>query len=338
MTIKENFSLKNYNTFGIAAKAAKFVEVEKEDELKELLCGDECKNKRRFVLGGGSNVLLTGNFDGLVIKMAIPGITLIDETDDDVIIQAGGGVKWHDLVLYCVERNYGGIENLSLIPGTVGAAPIQNIGAYGQELKDVFHSLRGIYTGNCSEGTFSKDECSFGYRTSVFKEELKDKFIITYVSLKLSKNPVINLEYGYLKSEVEKLGRENYSIKDVSEAVSSIRRNKLPDPEKLGNAGSFFKNPVVSSEAFDNLKIIYPDIIGFDVGGAKFKVAAGWLIEKAGLKGMKVGNTGTHEKQALVIVNYGGATGEEVIKFKNLVKENVYKKFGIELSEEVNII
>lgn len=338
MTIKENFSLKNYNTFHIDAAAYKYAEAESEEDLKELLCDEELKKMRRLVLGGGSNILLSGNFDGLVLKMSVPGINVTEETDEHVIVRAGAGVLWDDLVRYCVDRNYGGIENLSLIPGTAGAAPMQNIGAYGQEVKDVFHSLEGIHTGDCSKEVFTREKCSFGYRTSIFKNELKDKFIITFVSLKLSKNPVINLEYGYLKNEVEKLGKQEYSIKDVSEAVRSIRRSRLPDPEQIGNAGSFFKNPIISKDEFENLKSEYPDIVGYDVGEAQVKVAAGWLIEKAGLKGLKKGNTGTHNKQALVIVNYGGATGGEILKFKDSVKTKIMKKFGIELSEEVNII
>ncbi|MGA9292715.1 MAG: UDP-N-acetylmuramate dehydrogenase, partial [Ignavibacteriaceae bacterium] len=241
-------------------------------------------------------------------------------------------------VLYCVERNFGGIENLSLIPGTVGAAPIQNIGAYGQELKDTFDSLNGLFIDDLTEKTLYKDECRFAYRNSIFKKELKNKFIITNVTLKLSKYPVINISYGTIGEELKKKNPDEITIKDVSEVICEIRKSKLPDPSKIGNAGSFFKNPEISKKKFEELKIKFPGIIGYNTADDMIKIPAGWLIESAGLKEKRVGNTGTHPKQALVIVNYGNSTGEEILNFKDFIKETILERFGIELEEEVNIM
>ena len=338
MNIKENFTLKNYNTFGLDVKAKYFAEVFSNSELKELLSLDNYKSVSKFVLGGGSNILFTKNFEGLVIKISSSEIQIKKEDDDYVFVKASAGVIWHDLVLYCIERNFGGIENLSLIPGTVGAAPIQNIGAYGQELKDVFYSLDGIFKDNLEEKTFYKDECRFAYRNSIFKRELKNKFIVSNITLKLDKNPVPNTSYGAVKEELNKRNLNEITIKDVSEIISAIRMNKLPDPSKIGNAGSFFKNPEISKQKFMDLKTKFPGIIGYNTAGDMFKIPAGWLIENAGLKGKREGNTGTHPKQALVIVNYGNATGKEILRFKDLIKETVLGKYGIELEEEVNIV
>lgn len=338
MKIEKNISLKRYNTFGIDVKAKFFSEISSELQLKEILSANEYKHLPRLILGGGSNVLFTKDFDGLVLKISIPGIEIIKEDEKTVTIKAGAGVIWHELVLFCVERNYGGIENLSLIPGTVGAAPIQNIGAYGQELKDVFVSLNGVYVDNAQSGTFEKSGCKFSYRNGIFKNELKDKFIITYMTIRLSKNPVLNINYGNVKSELEKLGRKNIGIKEVSDVITEIRLSKLPDPSVIGNAGSFFKNPEVSEEKFNQLKEGFNDIIGFKLENDKVKIPAGWLIESCGWKGKKVGNTGSHAKQSLVLVNYGGASGEEVLNLAEEIKKSVYDKFGIKLDEEVNII
>ncbi len=338
MKIQENFSLKKYNTFGIDVKAKVFVEVYSTDELKTILSDSNYKKENKLILGGGSNILFTKNYDGLVIKINSNEISMVDETEDEIIIQASAGVVWHELVLFCVERNFGGIENLSLIPGTVGAAPIQNIGAYGKELKDTFKSLKGIFTDNLKEKIFIKDECEFGYRNSIFKSKLKNKFIITDVSLTLSKHPVLNISYGSIKEELNKLGKENISVGDVSRVVCDIRRSKLPDPEEIGNAGSFFKNPEVTTNKFEKLKEKYPNIVGYKLKNSKMKIPAGWLIEQSGLKGKRIGNTGTHINQALVIVNYGNATGEEILKFKDHVKNEIVKRFGIELEEEVNVV
>jgi UDP-N-acetylmuramate dehydrogenase len=338
MKIEKNISLKSYNTFGIDVEAKFFSEIYNETQLKEILTDDEYKSLPKLILGGGSNVLLTKNFDGLVLKISISGIEIIEENNETVLIKVGAGEIWHKLVLYCVEKNYGGIENLSLIPGTVGAAPMQNIGAYGQEIKDVFENLNGVYIENGKSAVFQKDECKFAYRNSIFKDELKDKFIITNVTLRLSKHPVINSSYGNVKSELDKLGTNHIGIKEVSDVVIKIRQGKLPDPAEIGNAGSFFKNPEVSEEKFNRLKEKFDNIVGYKIENGKVKIPAGWLIESCGWKGKKVGNTGSHAKQSLVLLNYGGASGEEILSLARKIKESVFNKFGIELREEVNII
>ncbi len=338
MNIKENFSLKNYNTFGIDVKAKYFAEVFSTEELKELLSIDKYKSQSKFILGGGSNILFTGDFDGLIIKISSNEIQIIIEDNDSVFVKAAAGVNWHELVLYCVDRNFGGIENLSLIPGKVGAAPIQNIGAYGQELKEVFYSLNGIFIDDIKEKTFYKDDCKFAYRNSIFKKELKDKFIITDVTLKLNKHPLLNTSYGAIEEELKKKNLDEITIKDISKIICDIRISKLPDPAKIGNAGSFFKNPEISKEKFKDLQSKFPALVGYSISDNLVKVPAGWLIESAGLKGKRVGNTGTHPRQALVIVNYGQSDGKEILKFKSLIKKIILEKYGIELEEEVNIL
>jgi UDP-N-acetylmuramate dehydrogenase len=336
--ITENISLKPYNTFGINVLARYFTEIRSEIHLKQILSSHDFSSLSKLIIGGGSNILLSKNYDGLVLKISVPGIEIINEDEENVVIKSGAGVIWHDLVLYAVTRNFGGIENLSLIPGTVGAAPIQNIGAYGQELKDVFDHLEGIYLENNQSARFAKEECRFGYRDSIFKNELKDKFIVTHVALKLSKNPELNLEYGNVRSELEKEKKENYSVKDVSRVICRIRQSKLPDPAKIGNAGSFFKNPEVSEMKYLVIKEKHNDAVGFNLGNGRIKIPAGWFIESCGWKGRVVGNTGTHSSQALVIVNHGDASGQEILNIAREIKESVFKKFGIELKEEVNII
>ena len=333
-----NISLKSYNTFRIDVRAKFFSEIYSEIDLKEILSAEEYKSLPRLILGGGSNILLTKDFDGLVLKISIPGIEIIDENDETVLIKSGAGEIWHKLVLFCVKRNYGGIENLSLIPGTVGAAPMQNIGAYGQEIKDVFENLNGVYVNDGKSATFNKEGCEFAYRNSIFKNELKDEFIITYVTLRLSKHPVVNTSYGNVKSELDELGRDQIGIKDVSDVIIKIRQSKLPDPAEIGNAGSFFKNPEISEEKFNQLKEKFDKIVGFKLENGKIKVPAGWLIESCGWKGKRVGNTGSHAKQSLVLVNYGAASGKEILDLAKKIKESVFDKFDIKLNEEVNII
>ena len=337
MKILENISLKAYNTFGIDVKAETAAHISNENDLKELLGQKEFYTASRLVVGGGSNILLTKDFKGLVIKNEIPGINIVDEDSSTILVEAGAGVEWHKLVMFCVEKNYGGIENLSLIPGSAGAAPIQNIGAYGQELKDVFFSLKGISTRDITEKNYFSQECNFGYRDSIFKNELKNKFIITYITLKLNKNPVVNLNYSAIKSEIEKLNLKNVTIKDVSEAVCRIRESKLPDPAVLGNAGSFFKNPEIDIVKYEELKKEFPDISGHGNNDSMVKLSAAWLIEKCGWKGKRAGCVGSHSKQALVLVNYGGATGKDVLDFAAEIKKSVSNTFGISLHEEVNI-
>ena len=336
MNIQKNVDLKRLNTFGISVKAKNFVDIKNEEDLKEILSSPKFINQSKFVLGGGSNILLTKDIDDLTIKISIPGINIVDEDNSSVIIEAGAGVIWHTLVEYCVTKNYGGIENLSLIPGIVGAAPIQNIGAYGQELKDVFFSLNGIHLAGGGEESFYNKDCKFGYRDSIFKRELKNKFVVSSVKIKLYKNPEINLSYGLLRNEIDKLNLSSVTISDVSRVVCSIRKSKLPDPQFIGNAGSFFKNPEVDLDTFDILKVKFPDIIGYNLE-SRVKLAAGWLIEKCGWKGKRIGNTGVHEKQALVLVNYGNATGIEIQKLAEVIKDSVKEKFAVDLEQEVNI-
>jgi len=337
MKLFENYSLKNLNTFGIEVITKYFAEIFSEKELIELLSDEKSKHEKKIVLGGGSNILFTKNFNGLVIKNSIPEINVLKEDDDSVMIEAGAGVIWNDLVQFCVERNFGGIENLTLIPGTVGAAPIQNIGAYGQELADTFYSLDGFYFENCEKKTFSKSDCKFSYRSSIFKENLKDKFIITSIRLKLNKIFKFNTSYKTLNEYFGKAGIKNPTIRNISKTVTEIRRSKLPDPEKIGNAGSFFKNPEVNFESLEKLKSEYPDIKSFPSESGKVKLSAGWLIEKCGWKGKRVGGVGTSLDHALVICNYGNATGIEILEFAMRVKEEIANKFGITLQEEVNI-
>lgn len=336
--IHENFSLRKYNTFGIEASAKYFVEVPTSDGLKAILSDPFFKTKSKLILGGGSNILFTKDFDGLVIKITANDIEIIEENEDETVIEASAGVIWNDLVLFCVERNLGGIENLSLIPGTVGAAPIQNIGAYGQELKDAFKSLHTISIDTVEEKNFQKDECNFGYRESIFKSRLKNRYIITKVTLILKKHPALNIAYRDIADAINKGNGGDLTVKDISKIVSDIRRIKLPDPEVLGNAGSFFRNPEVTRDQFELLKEKYSNIIGYRLNDNNYKISAGWLIEEAGLKGKRVGNSGTHSNHALVIVNYGKANGQEIYDFKNYVKNTITAKFGIELLEEVNII
>ena len=334
----KNHELKNLNTFGVDVKAKLFAEVFSEDELIKLLSDETFKQENKFILGGGSNILFTKDFEGIVIKVSIPGIRIIEQNPDSVLIEAGAGVIWNELVEFCVDKNFGGIENLTLIPGTVSAAPIQNIGAFGQELADTFFSLTGILIESGERKTFSKSECEFSYRSSIFKEELKNKLIITSVRFKLSKNPKPNLSYNTLREYLSERKISNPSIKDISKAVAEIRRSRLPDPSKIGNAGSFFKNPVLSKETFNKLKTEFPDLVSFPSETRQVKVSAGWLIEKCGWKGKRLGEVGTSPDHALVVCNYGNASGAEILEFTMRLKEEVANKFGIKFEEEVNIL
>ncbi|WP_316817807.1 UDP-N-acetylmuramate dehydrogenase [Pedobacter nyackensis] len=335
--LQENISLKPYNTFGVAASSTFFAEVFNEADLKGLLSMAIVKEQQMLVLGGGSNLLFTRDFDGLVIKVSIPGISFVD-AGDDVIVTAGAGVVWNDFVNYCVGNGFAGVENLSLIPGTVGASPIQNIGAYGVELKDVFYSCVAyeITTGN--HQVFEFDDCKFGYRDSVFKNELKGRYIITAVSFKLSRKAKINTQYGAIQAELLNRNIDQPTIADVSSVVAAIRVSKLPDPSTIGNAGSFFKNPVIEKSLFDEVIEKFPDVVHYPAPNDKIKLAAGWLIEQCGFKGKVVGNTGTWKNQALVLVNHGAATGQEVYAFSEEIIKTVYIKFGIMLEREVNIL
>lgn len=338
MQLLQNHSLKKLNTLGVDVKAKLFAEVFSEDELREILSDIKFKAERKLILGCGSNILFTKDYEGLIIKVSISGINVLEENQDSVIIDAGAGVIWNELVKYCIKRNFGGIENLSLIPGTVGAAPIQNIGAYGQELADTFVSLNGVYVETVEQKTFIKDDCKFSYRSSIFKEELKNNFVVTSVRLRLSKNLKPNLTYKALSNYLAKNGIINPTIKDVSDSVTEIRKSKLPDPQKIGNAGSFFKNPEVIETALQNLESEFPDVISFPSESGEIKISAGWLIEKCGWKGKRVGDVGTSPDHALIICNFGNATGSEILEFAIRIKEEVANKFGIKLEEEVNIL
>ncbi|MCG9880452.1 MAG: UDP-N-acetylmuramate dehydrogenase [Bacteroidia bacterium] len=338
MVIYQNISLKPYNTFGIDVNASHFVRVNTVEELQVLCTAFNLSERNKLVFGGGSNLLLTKDFDGMAVKIDLKGIDKIKEDEEHVWIKAMSGEVWHHLVLYSVEHNWGGLENLSLIPGCVGAAPMQNIGAYGVEIKDTFEELFAIEIESGKLVKFTNAECKFGYRESVFKNEEKNKFIIVSVTFKLTKNPKINISYGAIQETLNKKGITQPSIKDVSDAVIEIRKSKLPDPKDLGNSGSFFKNPEIELSLYESLKVNHPTMPGYPVGSNKIKVPAGWLIEQCGFKGKRIGNTGSHKDQALVLVNYGGATGNEIYQLALTIQETVKEKFGIQITPEVNIL
>ncbi|QMW02043.1 UDP-N-acetylmuramate dehydrogenase [Spirosoma foliorum] len=340
LNIQSRVSLKPYNTFRIDANARYWVEISNEEDLRTLLQLSEFIDTPKLILGGGSNVLLRQNFDGLVVKINIQGIDIIREDDNHVYLTAGAGVNWHELVLFCVKRGYAGMENLSLIPGTVGASPMQNIGAYGVELEQVFESLTAIHILTGEKRTFTHVDCAFGYRESVFKRELKGQYIITSVTFQLDKQPTFHTRYGAIQETLTAMGvsEDKLTIKAVSDAVIQIRRSKLPDPAQIGNAGSFFKNPEIPKAQFDTLKTDYPTLPGYPAGDEQVKVPAGWLIEQAGWKGYRSGDAGVHAKQALVLVNYGTATGDEIISLAKQVQQSVQEKFGVSISPEVNIV
>ena len=335
MKYYNNFSLREYNTFGLDVKAKCFVHVASEDMLREVL---NTRPERTFILGGGSNVLLTGAIDAMVLKNAILGREIIEKREAETVVAIGGGENWHDFVQWSIDQGLGGVENLSLIPGTVGAAPIQNIGAYGVELEQVFERLEAVDMQNGQLEVFDHKACAFGYRNSVFKNKLKGRFFITRVFLKLSKAPQLHLSYGAIQKTLAEKGIAAPTIRDVSNAVIEIRQSKLPDPAQLGNSGSFFKNPELEQAVFDPLLQRFPEMVHYPLADGRVKVPAGWLIEQCGFKGKRVGNTGCFEKQALVLVNYGGATGDEIWNFAKKVIAVVKDRFGIQLSPEVNII
>ena len=328
-------SLKEYNTFGIDVLANNFNKAKNEDEILHFLIENKCNP---LILGGGSNILFKNNINKPILKIEIKGIQIIEENENSIYVSVGAGENWNDFVRWSLAKNYGGIENLSLIPGNVGSAPIQNIGAYGAELKDVFHSCRAISIDNKIIKTFNKDECNFTYRSSIFKEKLKNKYVISRVTFRLSKtNHVINSDYKPLKNLLNERGIITPTIQDISKLVIEIRTNKLPDPKKIGNCGSFFKNPIISNLKFKNLFKKFNTIPNYKISKNEVKIPEAWLIEECGFKGKIEGKTGTHKKHALVIVNNGGASGEEIYKFSQNIKKSVLKKFNILLEEEVNI-
>jgi len=337
MFIQEDINLKKYNTFGIDAKAKLFCEINSIPKLQQALALEGYPNI--FVLGGGSNMLITRDLENLVLYINLKGIEVVSENSDEVTIKVNAGENWHNMVLWTLEHNYGGLENLSLIPGNTGTAPIQNIGAYGVELKDTFVSCEAMEIATQKLKTFNKEECRFGYRDSYFKNEGLGKYIITSVNFKLTKrNHKLKVAYGAIVSELQNSGITEPGIRDVSNAVISIRKSKLPDPKELGNSGSFFKNPVVDKKQFDNFNQLYPNAPFYKVSQNEFKIPAGWLIEQCGFKGKRFGNAGVHENQALVLVNYGNATGAEIIDLAENIIESVFQKFGIGIIPEVNII
>lgn len=338
MNIYENKSLKPYNTFGLEAKARMLVELETEDDIIDYLNTYGLKTDHTFILGGGSNVLFTRDFDGVVLKPALKGIEVTAEDDEYAWVTAFAGEEWDDLVQFCVERGFGGLENLSLIPGSVGAAPIQNIGAYGVEQKDHFYQLQAVSIRDQELKTFNREDCRFGYRDSIFKNEYKRKYIITSVTYKLKKNPELNTSYGSISAELKNMKVRQPSVKSIAKAVINIRNSKLPDPEEYGNAGSFFKNPVVDKEKHDQLRTKYPELVSFEVGEDQYKLAAGWLIEKCDWKGKSVGHASVHKKQALVLINLGKAHGSEILHLSRMIRMSVEQKFGIKLEYEVNIL
>ena len=338
MNILENISLKSYNTFGIDVVARYFSTFSTVNELVSLLESKQLiQSKEQLILGGGSNILFSGDVNGMVLRNAIQGIEKVEEDEQSVLLRVGAGVNWHAFVLHCVEKGWAGVENLSLIPGCVGASPMQNIGAYGVEVKEVIETVEAWDISEKKVVSFSNADCSFGYRESVFKRALKGMFVITHVAFRLSKKPQYRIEYGAIQQELEKMKVGVLSIEAISEAVIRIRQSKLPDPAVIGNAGSFFKNPSVSTGQYENLKIEFPQIVAYPNHDGSYKLAAGWLIEQCGWKGYRKGDAGCHEKQALVLVNYGAAKGNEIIELSELIIESVRNKFQVSLEREVNV-
>lgn len=336
MNVSLNSSLKNYNTFGIDVKAKQFISVTNLEELKQVLKNNYSKDL--FILGGGSNMLLTKDINSTVLHIGLKGKKLLNKTNDNVLVKIQAGENWHETVLWTLDHNWGGLENLSLIPGNTGTAPIQNIGAYGVELKDTFVSCEVIDVQTLETRTFTKEECEFGYRNSIFKTSVKGKYIITSVNFQLTrKNHTLNTRYGSIHEALLEMGVENPGIKDVSAAVTKIRSQKLPDPKELGNSGSFFKNPVISLSQLKELQEKYPAIPSYVVSEEEVKVPAGWLIDQAGFKGYREGDAGVHKNQALVLVNYGEASGNEILNLASKIQHKIKQEYGIDLQPEVNI-
>ncbi|MGB0135957.1 MAG: UDP-N-acetylmuramate dehydrogenase [Flavobacteriales bacterium] len=328
-------NLQPFNTFGIQAQAAQLAEAHSVDEMRALI---DAHGTPDLVLGGGSNVLLRGDVDGFVLVNRIPGVEVVSQEGDRVRVRVGGGVVWHDFVLHCIDQGWAGVENLSLIPGSVGAAPMQNIGAYGVEIKDVFHRLEALHIASGEVHTFNHQECAFGYRESVFKRALKGQHIISHVEFDLSLTPTFHTEYGAIQAELQTMGVTELSIRAISDAVIRIRQSKLPDPAQIGNAGSFFKNPVVPHLEYERIREAHPNVVAYPAGEGHMKLAAGWLIDQAGWKGHLRGTHGVHDRQALVLVNHGGAQGQEIWQLSEDILQDVKTRYGVTLEREVNII
>jgi UDP-N-acetylmuramate dehydrogenase len=343
MQIQENIALQPYNTFGIAANARHFASFTNTEELMTILeraplPANRASKLPLLVLGGGSNILFTGDFDGLVLKNNMVGIEELHEDEEHVYVRAGAGENWHRFVLRCISNQWAGVENLSLIPGNVGASPMQNIGAYGVEVKDVFHSLEAYHIEERKIRTFTLNDCEFGYRESVFKKAQKDQYVILSVTFRLRKKPIFHTSYGAIREELERMNVSTLSIAAISQAVINIRSAKLPDPNEIGNAGSFFKNPEIEKEQAEKLQKEFPGLISYPLPGGGVKLAAGWLIEQCGWKGYRKGDAGCHVRQALVLVNYGEASGKEIYDLSQEILQSVRKKFGVTLEREVNIV
>tara|TARA_B110000459_G_C16609487_1_gene495387 strand:- start:1870 stop:2886 length:1017 start_codon:yes stop_codon:yes gene_type:complete len=338
MNVLENYPLKKLNTFGINVKSKYLVEVNSTEEILEIIESEKFKNFKKLVLGGGSNVLFTKDYNGLIILNKIKGKKVTYQDADSVKLLVGAGENWHELVMYTVEKGWGGIENLSLIPGNTGTAPMQNIGAYGVEIKDTFVELEALEISTGKIEKFNKEKCKFAYRESIFKNEKKNQYIILNITLELNKNPKLSVNYGEIKNDLKNKNIHLPTIKDVSEAIISIRKRKLPDPKKIGNSGSFFKNPVVNFNKLKKLKEKHPNIVNYPINKNEFKIAAGWMIEKAGWKGKTINNYGVHKNQSLVLVNYGDAKGIEIYNLSKKIIVDIEEKFGISLVREVNII
>ena len=336
--IRHHVNLQAFNTFGIPAQALHYAELNEEDAFADIMQTDEYRLFPRLIIGGGSNILFTRDFEGLVIRNCLKGISLISENEETVLVEAASGENWHQFVQWCIAQGFGGLENLSLIPGCVGASPMQNIGAYGVEIKDVFKSLTALDLENGKRCVFSKEECAFGYRESVFKTIYKNKYLITSVTFELKRHPVINISYGAIAEQLKAMGVLNPGISDVSKAVMAIRQSKLPDPLVTGNAGSFFKNPEVSAEKYAEILSQFPELVSYPLASGHYKLAAGWLIEQAGLKGYEKNGAAVHTRQALVLINTGTATGEAVLALSTEIIEKVKNKYGVTLEREVNII
>jgi UDP-N-acetylmuramate dehydrogenase len=338
MQVQENISLKPYNTFGIDTRARYFARFKTAKELRDLLTTDQKDKNKNLILGGGSNILFTRDYDGIVLKNEIAGIEKTGEDENFVYIKCGAGENWHQFVLHCIQNNWAGIENLSLIPGCTGASPMQNIGAYGVEVKDVFYQLTAFHLQERRNYNFNLQDCEFGYRESVFKRKYKDQFVILDVTFRLNKTPKFNTSYGAIEQELDKMGVKELSIQSISQAVINIRSSKLPDPKEIGNAGSFFKNPSIPAAQFQYLKSKFPSIVGYENADRSIKLAAGWLIEQCGWKGFRKGDAGVHAKQALVLVNYGNATGLDIYQLSDDIVNDVVRKFGVTLEREVNVV
>ncbi len=335
--IEENKSLKNYNTFGLDVNADYFTSIHSIDELISVLKDDHFSDTSKMFLGGGSNVLLTKDFHGLIIHNCLKGIEVVSRDADFVMVKAASGEGWHDFVLYCIENGFGGVENMSLIPGSVGAGPMQNIGAYGVEMKDVFYELEALNLETLQLEKFNNADCKFGYRESVFKNEKKNKYFIASVTFRLNLNATVNTTYGAIQQQLQTMNVEHPTIKNVSDAVIAIRSSKLPNPAVLGNSGSFFKNPEITSIQYERLKNDFPNVVAYPTNNG-YKLAAGWLIEQCGWKGKVVGNCGSHKDQALVLVNYGNASGDEIYQLALAIQQSVLDKFQVTIIPEVNIV